>query len=178
MAFDRQQFMKQRHKVAKLQREYFKEEFPKKDLPSYSEFLKNDSPIREEIIAYEVSYQLNYQGITDDMFIDNSQTFYVYGLKGMEKEIEERSMNALLDSKGENNSMHFNRGTLEMLETKKPVNITPRGMEQAPKKKINDKELRQVIENKIAFDHIPNKIKFTNRKNREGEMKLDITHFV
>lgn len=178
MAFDRKKFMEKRHQLAKMQRDYFKKEFPEKDLPEYSKFLKNDSPIRENIVAYQVSFQLSYRGSNDDMIFQTAHTFNVYGLRGQESEIQEKTMNSVLDAKGESSGDSFKPNTIEMIENNAKVDVLPRGMEQTQKNKLSDKELRQVLQSGIAFDYIPNKIKFKNKKNREGEMKLDLRHFI
>jgi len=168
--------MKQRHEQAKSQRNLFKETYPEEKTPKYFEFLKNDSPLSSRIISYEVSYQLSYRGQQDAILI-TPKTFTVYGLAGQEHMIQNNTMNMVLDSKGQMTHSHMNNGMLGAIEDNMEIKVTPRGMEESQKRPSKE-AIKKVSENGMYAERLDESIKFTNKKGREGNLKLDVRHFM
>lgn len=175
--FNRSQFMSNRHKESKAMFSYYKENIGT-DV-KYSDFLKRDTPLDDEIVSYEVSYQLTYSGESDEIK-STPYTFVVYGRRGQESDIESRTMKMIIDSRGVVTDENFNTGITEKLEKDSNTNIhaTPRGMEQ-----VTDRIERENIVNAITSGsqyhvrELDNTIKFKNKKGGEGEMKLKTEWF-
>lgn len=174
--FNRSQFMKARHAEAKKQKELFSNKFKDEKQPNYFNFLKGETPLENRIIAYEVSYQVSYRGAVDSINVPSS-TFTIYGFKGQENEIEKRTMNMILDSKGKMTGANFAGGTINAIENSTEIRVLPRGMEQSSKK-VSRKDLENVVESGFVVKNLDSDLKFTNKKGREGRMKLDIRHFI
>ena len=178
--------LKQRHQIARKSRELYIEKFGDKDLPSYSTFFSNNNPIAKQIVQYEVSYQVSYRGNIDSL-LSNPQTFTVYGFTGQKDAIRQRAMNMVLDSKGKISGSNFNNGTLQAIEGNFDVKIEednigtsyalPRGMEET-KKSISQEDLNKILEKQFYVKDLDTTFKFKNKKGREGEMDLDISHFL
>lgn len=167
--------LKKRHENARFQRELYRKEFSDEKEPSYFDFMRKETPLESKIVAYDVSYQISYTG-TENSFISNPKTFKVYGFAGQESEIQKRTMNMVLDSKGSNTGTGFSSGTLDMLEQNIKTDIFPRGMEES-KNNLEKNELSKVFENGFFVKDLDSKLKFKNKK-REGQQDLDISHFM
>lgn len=178
--FNRSSLLRERHKQAKEQRELYQDKFGKENTPSYFEFLKNQTPLQREIIAYDVSFQVSYRGVSDS-FDSTPKTFRVYGFAGEESEIQKRTMNMILDSKGASSGDNFVGGSIDMIEQNTDVKISsgikPRGMEESFQT-ITRENASRVVESGFYVENLDDKFKFKNAKKREGEMKLDISHFM
>lgn len=173
--FNRSTFMKERHMIAKRERDYFKSNFGDGRF-KYSDFLSNKSPLIEKTIVYEVSYQVSYRGQRDDL-VSEPKTFYVLGFKGQESNIQRRTMDMVTDAKGQKTEHHLAKGTISAIERSTIVKIKPRGMEES-QKKPTVYELNQLIDKQILVKELDSKIKIKNRKGREGTLNLDIRHFI
>lgn len=178
--FSRSQLLRERHKEAKLQRQFYVEKFGKENTPSYFEFLKRETPLEREVISYDVSFQVSYRGVSN-AFESTPKTFRVYGFAGEESEIQKRTMNMILDSKGAITGSNFVGGTLDMIEQNTSVKITrdiyPRGMEES-NKKVSRNQTQKIVESGFYVEDLDSKFKFENKNKREGEMRLDISHFM
>lgn len=172
--FDRSKFMKERHENAKFQRQVFKDRFGKE--LDYSEFLKvNDNPFRDKLVTYDVSFQVNYLGKFDDIFM-SSQTFTVTAYKQSEPEIRSRVMNLVLDSKGKITERGFTGNQVKAVKDNLSIPITPRGAE-LNEKKLSYEEITRLINNDFVVRGLDKGIKIKNRRGSTGDMKLDIRHF-
>jgi hypothetical protein len=178
--FNRRSFMQERHNQAKAQRQFFKENFKDQPLPKYSDFLKNETPLEQKIVSYDVSFQVSYRG-TSDAFESTPKTFKVFGFVGQEAEIEKRTMNMVLDSKGQMTKANFPSSTLEMIEKNTDVKVSqgikPRGMEKSYDR-VSRKQASEVMSKGFYVESLDDSFKFKNKKDREGLMKLDVTHFM
>ncbi len=174
--FSRSEFMREKHAQAKKQRSIFAQKFDKQDLPSYSSFLKRETPLENQIIAYEVSYQVSYRGQVDDITI-SPQTFLVYGFRNNESQIRENTMNMLIDSKGKITGHNLHPNTAKTIESNADIKIFPRGMEESFKQVPSDIK-RQVINQNYVVKELDTTIKMKNKKGRTGDLNLDIRHFL
>jgi len=174
--FDRSSFMKKKHAEAKRQRELFSNKFKDEKKPAYFNFLKNDTPLENRIISYQVSYQVSYRGAVDSILV-SPKTFTVFGFKGQEDEIKTRTMNMILDSKGKSTNNNFASGTLSAVKDSTELKILPRGLEQSSKK-VSQSDLSNVVESGFVVKDLDTTLTFKNKKNREGKMNLDIRHFL
>lgn len=175
--FNRGSYMRERHRQSKRMFSYYKENVSED--ASYSDFMRKDTPMSDIIVEYSVSYQLSYSGEVDEIK-SKPYTFTVYGLRGEEVEIEKRTMNMLIDSKGGMTKENFNQGVIEKLEqsNNSNVRVLPRGMEQV-KNSVERNNIVNFINsgNKYYTKELDTSIKFENKKGREGEMKLDTLWF-
>ena len=202
--FSKSERMKLWHQRARVQQDIFKNQFPDEKLPEYSEFLKMESRVIKNIVMYEVSFQVNYQGEYEH-FILPKQTFKVYGIANQSHDIEFRTMNMVQTAKGKNSKEMFSPETIEMLESelspdaveKKTeeekesnyISVKPRGIEKGenifsqPVKTKGElvreiEELKTLAFNKYVVKDLDKTYKFTNKKKRTGEMVMDITNFL
>jgi len=172
--FNRSEFMKQRHAHAREQRTYYKTQFGE-DV-GYGEFLKNESPLQNKIISYDVSFQATYRGEKNE-FEASIQTFKVFGLAGQEAEIERRAMNLVLDSRGEITGKGFNSSLISEIEKSGKATITPRGMEESFKKShLTRTKINNVVETGFIVEEL-DKVDVKG-KTGKGKMNLDINHFL
>ncbi len=168
--------MRNRHIIARKQFEVFSERFKNEKDVRYSDFLKERNPLTSQLIKYKVSYQVSYRGKVDD-FIMNPTTFTVIGFKNQESEIQKRTMDMILDSKGANTGQHLFPNTItRAIEPNTSINITPRGIERSEESFTND-EIGKVLESKFVVMNLDDKVQFKNSKGRKGELNLDIRHF-
>lgn len=172
--FNRAEYMREKHKVAREQRTLFSSKF-ENEKPKYFEFMKAQTPLTEKVVSYEVSYQVSYQSTTES-FTSTPATFQVYGLRGKESDIEERALNMILDSKGKISNHNFSGGTISMLENNLEIKAKPRGIEKS-ETQISPSDARKVFENEYHVKEL-DKLTFTNKKGRTGNMDLDINHFL
>lgn len=172
--FDRSNFMRERHRIAREQRKLYMEKLDKSEKPNYFDFLKNETPLEREIVSYLVSFQVSYTG--RDSIISTPQTFVVYGFKGQESEIQKKTMNMVVDSKGKKTNSNFHPNTIEAVEDNTNVMIKPRGLEHSSQK-LEHNKVRQFVENGYYVEGLDTELTFKNKKNREGKMNLDLRHF-
>ena len=174
MTFNRSEFMRSRHALAREQRDFYFDKFG--ESREYSDFLGRETPLTNKIVTYEVSYQLTYRGEFDDLIL-TPQTFKVIALEGSDADIYNKSMNMFLDSKGETSKNHFASGTLNMIKKNIDIQtkILPRGVEES-QRRPDSNELRQFINKGFVVSGI-DKIKYTNSKGSKGVNKLDVRHF-
>lgn len=173
--FNRSEFMRERHALAKQQRDFFQDEFG--ETPKYSDFLKSDTPLTSKIVTYEVSFQLSYRGETDHLNI-SPKTFKVTTFQGNESEIYSRTMSMILDSKGVNTGHHFHPNTIEKaIEPNLNISIAPRGMEESQRRPTAS-EIKGVINSRFEVSNLDTTLGFKNKRNHKGEMKLDVRHFL
>lgn len=175
--FNRSAFMKERHEFTRQQRARFSKDYGE-ELP-YNEFMKNETPLSDKIIVYDVSYQLNYTGEVDSMII-NKQTLKVVAFEGQEEVITNKVMESLTTAKGSNTKHHLSTGTTQMIEDNatiiaKPKSY-PRGMERSQRKPTKQ-EIDEVIKYGLSVSNIEDKVKFTNKKGRIGKLDMDLRHF-
>jgi len=175
MVFNRKEFMRERHVMARKQRTFYKKEYGGLSGTSYSDFLKNDSPITRNIVVYDVSFQLNYRGEIDDFKIPK-KTFKVVAFENDSHEIYNKTMNMVLDMKGKNSKSHLAVGTNTMIKDNIDIKVNPRGMERSSRK-ITREEILKVLETGSSISQIDRDLKFTNKKKRDGHLKLDLRHF-
>ncbi len=174
MAFNRSAWMRERHKTAKKERAYFQSQF-RKELP-YHEFLRKKSPLAEQIIAYDVSFQISYRGKIDELYI-TGKTFTVYGLKGSESDIENKAIDMVINSKGKITESPLNKRTITAIENAESgIEVKPRGLEPSGRELSRDKILN-VIENKYFVENLDNIVTIKNKKGQKGELKLDTSFF-
>lgn len=174
---NRSNALKQRHLFAREQYNAFQEKFPDKAKNTkYSDFLKDKTPLEKEIVAYEVSYQVSYRGTVDEITI-NPRTFIVFGFRGQEAEIQNRTMDMVLDSKGTKSNVKLSPNTAQAINDSTQVNIRPRGMEESSRKP-NNMEVSKVVQGGFFVKDLDSRVKLINKKGREGELELDITHFM
>jgi len=167
--------MKGLHESAKAQRVYFETNFPSQKVPKYSDFLKNNSPISEEIVTYDVSYQVSYTGMKDDITI-NPQTFEVIGFKNDASKIETDTMDMIIDAKGEISDNNFTGKTSDAIKNNTTINITPRGLESTSKKPSRN-DINRIISGEVIVKKLDTSVNMKNRKGRVGSLKMDIRHF-
>lgn len=167
--------MRERHALAKQQRDFFQDEFG--EAPKYSDFLKSETPLTTKIVTYEVSFQLSYRGETDHLNI-TPKTFKVTAFEGDQSEIYNRTMSMILDSKGVNTGHHFHPDTIEKaIEPNLNISIAPRGMEESQRRPTAD-EIKGVINSRFAVSNLDTTLGFSNKRNQKGKMKLDVRHFL
>jgi hypothetical protein len=188
LKFDKSERMKLWHERAKVQREIYKNQFPDMKLPSYSEFLKKETPVTSNIVVYDVSFQVNYKGEYEH-FILPKQTFKIYGLAKQEHDIKDRAINMVQTSKGTTSKNMLSPETSVMLDSQLQVDVYPRGIEKSENifvdKKMDASALKQeILElktlsfNKYVVRDLDKTFKFKNKKGRTGEMSVDITNFL
>lgn len=174
--FSRSSFMKRRHALAKKQFNFYSEQFGQEGDFTYSDFLKSENPLTSQLVKYKVSYQVSYRGKTDD-FIMNPRTFTVVGFRNEESEIQRRTMDMILDSKGVNTGHHLFPNTIsKAVEPNTSIEITPRGIERS-EDKFTQNEIGRVLNSRFIVEDLDEVVDFKNSKNRKGELKLDIRHF-
>ena len=167
--------LRQRHAEAKFQRELYVQRFGEEKVPKYSSFLRNTTPLEEQLVVYDVSFQVSYRGNKDDLLI-SPVTFKVVGFKTQEQQIRDRTMNLILDSKGSTSKVGFRPNTLKAVEGATQVDVKPRGMEESTAN-LSKADLRKVAEDRFLVKELDNKVEFSNKKGRKGSMDLDIRHF-
>lgn len=188
LKFDKSERMKLWHERARAQRDIFKNQFPDMQTPSYSEFLKRDTPVTRNIVVYDVSFQVNYKGEYEHFILDK-QTFKVFGLAKQEHDIKNRAINMVQTSKGTSSKNMFSPETSVMLDSQLKVDVYPRGIEKSENmfldKNVDAKDLKQEVEelktlsfNKYVVRDLDKTFKFKNKKGRTGEMNVDITNFL
>ena len=173
--FNRSSFMKQRHADAKVQREIYSNKFGNESKENYSSFLRKETPLGRQVVIYQVSYQVSYSGAVNTMN-SNMTTFEVISFRGNEGEIQNRTMNMVLDSKGTNNDRHLNVGLMNALDNSTDVKILPRGLEET-RRNLTSNELNQLKESQFIVNGLDSELKVKNKQNREGSLKLDVRHF-
>jgi len=177
--FNRSEYMKNLHAEAKQQRSYFINNFGETKTPSYSQFLKGETPLNTNIVTYEVSYQLNYTSEFNALII-KPQTFKVVAFEGQEDEIMNKTIEMVKDSKGKNSKAHFNDGALGVINDGLDVKVKrisyPRGMEKSQKKPTRE-EIQNLIRSGSSISQIDGTVSFTNKKGRSGKMEMDLRHF-
>jgi len=175
--FNRSQYMKQKHQLAKAQKQVYESRFDK--IANYKDFLSKDNPLQRSIVTYQVSYQISYIGEFDTIKT-KWETLEVTTYEQNKKEIKKKIMNMLLDSRGKLTGDMFNAGAQQVISTNTKIKVTPmiypRGAEQKRVKFRELSEIEDVLSNKYVVKGV-DKMKFTNKKGREGEMKLDFRHF-
>lgn len=181
--FNRSAFTKELHYMAKTRRDFFKEKFPEEKVPKYSEFLKNENPVDNRIMAYEVSYQLSYESQKEGLKMKQPRTFTIYALQGLQSadEIYERTKTMVLDmkAKGTTNTLPIGtRGYFDDNDKYLNIEVNPRGMEAVENKKVLAKHYEKILNNDFAVDSLDEEVKIENKKGYESTMKLDITHFM
>lgn len=175
LSVDRSELFKERHARAKEQFDLFKARYPNEDT-KYSNFLRINTPLEEKIVTFEVSYQVSYRG-TQDIMESTTKTFKVIGFRGQESEIQSRTMNMVLDSKGAKTDYHLPVNSLRAMAQGFNVHILPRGMEES-ERKANQKEVQEVLEKGFSVSGLDTSFKFKNKKGRTATMKHDIRHFI
>lgn len=174
-SFDRKTFMRERHAFAKEQKSFFEKEFGETDL-KYSDFLKSDSPLSNQLVTYDVSFQLSYRGRHGHLDI-NRQTFQVTGFRGDESQIYNNTMNLVLDSKGKMTNNNFSPNTLTAIEDNIVIKINPRGMEESTRKPSRE-EIEKVIGSRFTISGLDKDMGIKNKAGTTGKMNLDIRHFL
>ena len=170
------QFMKQRHKEAREKKKLYEEFYPEEEKKPYSYFLREKTFIDEQIVAYQVSYQVSYRGDIGGIFI-SPKTFIVYGIAGQENEIYNRTMNMILGAEGNKTGNQLPVGTQEAISRGAEIKVFPRGMEESFKRpKVSQYE--QVFEKNFHVENLDSVVEMKNHKNRKGELELDIRHFL
>ena len=167
--------MRQRHALARQQRQQFKSTFGEESTPSYKEFFQNETPYTEKLVKYEVSYQISYRGNTQALET-TSKTFTVVGLQGQTSELQERTMNMILDSKGQKTQSNFAVNTLRAVKNSTDITIRPRGLEPS-QKDITKDEIAKVSETGFLLENLDDVLEFKNKQGRKGRMSLDTRHF-
>ena len=176
--FNRSEFMKEKHSLARLEFETYKEKYPKRsEKVSYSDFLKTETPVSEFYVAYEVSFQVSYTGGKDSIFI-NSNTFEIYSIDGNRDKIEKQIMNSVLDSKGVKSGVNLHPATISAMEKGFSTNIKPRGIERKDIANLSFAEKEAILRNRNVVKGIDSQVDMVNKKGRKGELQLDITHFL
>lgn len=172
----RSESLKLRHQRARQEFDFFKDRY-NEDV-KYSDFLKEDSPLKSKIIVYDVSYQVSYRGSAESLLITPT-TFRVIGFKGQETEIQKRTMNMVLDSKGRVSKNNLSPNTLNMLdnELRNGIQVLPRGMEESTAR-VNKEDVEKLYSSGFVVRDLDTTIKIKNSKGREGKMDLDIRHFL
>lgn len=183
MSFNRSEFLKELHNIAKQRRKFYAEKFPDKPKPAYSEFLKNDNPVDANIIVYEVSYQLSYESAKQGLKMKNPQTFTIYALAGIETSdsIYEKTKMMVLDMKGEKTGENLNLGTRAYFDINDDylnIEVAPRGLEKVESKRIVPKHYDNLLKGDFVVEQLDNKVSLTNKKNYSSRMNLDIRHFM
>lgn len=167
--------MKRKHSLAKKQFEMFNEQFKGEKKVAYSDFLGNDTPLTRKLIKYKVSYQVSYRGKVDE-FIMNPRTFTVVGFRSEESEIQKRTMDMILDSKGANTGHHLVPNTIAAIEKSTTIDILPRGIEKS-EETFSSAEISKVMDSRFVVFNLDENVDFKNKKGGKGELKLDIRHF-
>lgn len=176
--FDRSSYMKQRHLRAKKQQQLYQSKFSKD--AKYYDFLKNNNPLQQSVQTYQVSYQISYIGDFDSL-ITKWSTFEVTTYEQNAEEIKQKTMNMLLDSRGQITGDMFNQGAQEVIKDNTTINVEPkiypRGAEKKQQQTFKSvEEIEDIYSNKYKVVGV-DKLKFENKKKRKGEMKLDFRHF-
>lgn len=167
--------MKRRHALARKQFDTFTDQFQGKKEVAYSDFLKKDTPLTMELVKYKVSFQVSYRGRVDE-FIMNPRTFTVVGFRNQESEIQRRTMDMVLDSKGVNTGHHLFPNTITAVENSTTIDIKPRGIERS-EEQFSSSEISRVIDSQFVVFDLDENVDFKNKKGGKGELKLDIRHF-
>jgi len=172
--------VKQRHQVAKFQQQLYVNKFGEHSLKAnglrYSDFLKNKTPLENQIVVYDVSFQISYSGNSESL-ISNMATFKVIGFRGNETQIKSNTMEMVLDSKGKVTRENFQPNTLNAVENSTQIDIKARGLEESTAN-LSNIELRNLIEHGNIVKELDETLKFKNKKGREGTMNMDIRHFI
>ena len=161
---------------AREHREIYFETFKTK-LP-YSKFLKEENPLTKSLVVYDVSYQVSYRGHYDHI-VSTRQTFQVYGFANQDAEIKRRTMDMVISSRGKSNGSYLSGGSQEAIENGFETHIVPRGLEKSDRQ-LTTEEIRKLTNSKnhMIVKNLDNTFTFKNKKGREGNLKLDITHFM
>ncbi|MFW6282486.1 MAG: hypothetical protein ACOC1P_00330 [Minisyncoccales bacterium] len=171
----RSESLKKHHAQAKTKYELYKQFVGSKGV-SYQDFRADKTPLENQVVAYDVSFQASYRGNVGGIFIA-LKTFTVFGLRGDEENIQQKTMEMVVTSRGKSTSAMFNPGLADAVEGNLDVKVKPRGMEQSEKKPRID-EYETIFTGGFAVRELDTEMKFKNHKNREGVMKLDIRKFL
>lgn len=179
--FDRSAFLTKRHLIARQQRaEYLK---ATGDIKPHSEFMRTDTPFKDLIVAWEVSYQLTYTPKNKTlMSISKSDTFIVYGVRSpqFEDNIVLNTTEAVQNMKGKSGA-GFSTPTQQMIgrELKVTPDETrmPRGMELKDKLDLNREIIENVASKGIYLETVDQDATVKNKKGTEAKMKTDLTTY-
>ena len=183
--FNRSSFMKNRHALAQKQRQFYKDNFKELETPRYSDFLKTESPVFNNITVYEVSYQMTYTSAENGLSLKSPETFKVYALKGHDSEKDlinqtaEAVSNMQNDDKEEFNPLSKNLIESE-LKSKNNIKIhTPRGMEKTEEFKINSKILEGLSYNKGFYTEVLDQnVEVKNKGKNSYKYKVDLNTYI
>ena len=172
-------FFVERHQSARIQRKLY-QDITGKDRP-HTDFLRNDSPLKDLIVAYDVSYQMDYSSPSQAMRLNN-QTFRVYAIrtnnKDFEQEVLDNTIAAVQNMKASSGN-GFQTGTQMMIEKNLKVDVRaePRGLERVNDVKLTSEIVDGVARDRFYINEGKQKVKVTNKKGSTAEMSPDLIRF-
>ena len=183
--FNRSEYMKQVHAQARKEQQLYQQLTGKK--ADYNQFLKQSSPFDESIVAYDVSYQMTYMSMKNNLNISSPETYRVYALNtdNIENNIITNTTESVKNLKASSGN-GFHPDTQKMIESNIKVNVskirTPRGIETPDGKVVYNSEIvEKVKQNGIYVESIdlPVKVEGGRRSNKNKvDMKSDITRYL
>lgn len=109
------------------------------------EFYKNDNVFTQEVIKYEVTFEMNYKGSSYEFFIpQESYTIYGYGVGENLNDVEEMNKQAIANQ--------FRGKSKEWIYQN--VNVNVRGVERI-QSKYNDININKLQNNNVYAENIP-----------------------
>lgn len=180
--FNRSQFMKERWTRAKQNQNLY-EDLTGEKLPS-KKFLSGEDPLTGSIVAYDVSYQLDYVTSSNKLLINSSDTFRVYAFKPnfyTEDKIVENTRDAIRNAKSPKTGNTFSAPTQDkaMSDNSLKVDLKEfRGMELA-----NLQEVKEDLINNLKVGkgfYVEKKDTDMTVRNKSGytvKMKGDLTRY-
>ncbi len=177
--------MREQHLKARERRDFFSNRFEDKAKNyRYSDYLKTENPADENIVAYEVSYQLSYVSSKNELRMNTPITFIVYAVMNPEtdNQIYDRTKNMILDMQGKQSGDKFNPSTRKFLnENDKYLNIeiAPRGLEKLERDDFSQRNSYEKLSHSNIFvEEIDKNVELENKSGRGGfHMTTTTNHF-
>lgn len=175
-------FNSQRHDRAKEQRQFFEEVTGNKG--RYSDFLRNETPLVQNLVVYDVSYQFTYSSTKNEFSFKSPVTYKIYTIESSQTsgKIYRSTIDAIQNMKDRDGNT-LNTGLKEQIEDKTKVDLSktylPRGMEKGSSASITPDILDKVIQSK-GFYVEPNdeKISVKGKGKSTSEMKSDLSRYI
>lgn len=174
------QYNLDRHARAKKQREFFEKVSGQKQ--KYSDFLKNDTPLEKNLLAFTITFGMDYMNSrTNREFSITQQSFTVYSINGYNNLSESKLRKIIIEkSFGEKEGKNFNTTTQAQMKVGKlaksfTIAVQPRGIEDMTKEKNKD-VLNKYIESGQLFysDELPEKLEIVSKSSNRGERKTNM----
>lgn len=184
--FNRSQFVKNQHKQARIQREFYEELTGNKG--KYQDFMKNETPLDDQVVVYDVSYQMTYMSNNNNFSVESPQTFRVYALNGQytQENIVQNTIEAVKNMKSPNTGSGLNVGLQRTIDRDLDVQTSkvplPRGFEKNSDVKLN-KDIIDSVKNSNGFyvETLDSNVQISGGKRRSSNtayMNVDLTRYI